>query len=295
MKLRRWILVGAGSGILLLVAWLTGLPDRRLHLVFCDVGQGDAILVSQGKNQVLIDGGPDDKVIDCLSEQMPFWDREIELVVLTHPEADHLSGLIEVFRRYAVGKFMVNGINKQTAVFTALAEAVAAEGCEVYLPRQGDEVSLGELSLEVVWPKERLGSGLVWSGEINERVLGTSTYKNKLNESSIVLGLHYREFEAWLIGDIGQDTEQALVGMGALTEAEVLKVGHHGSKYSSSLEFLRQISPELAIISVGEKNSFGHPTDEVLMRLESVGAKIYRTDETGEVEIVSDGASYWVD
>lgn len=265
-------------------------PDNNLHLVFCNVGQGDAILVSKGFNQVLIDGGPDERVLECLSDNLPFWDRTIEMVVLTHPQADHLTGLISVLERYNVGHFVVNNIVNDTERFWRFREALIEEGTEIYNPKVGDKIKIANMSFTVLWPQEKLGNPLVWKREAREKVLGASAYSGDFNETSVVLYLQFGNFCALLTGDIGQDTEAQLDRVGP---CQVLKVAHHGSKYSTSAEFLKKTQPDLAVISVG-KNRFGHPTREVLDRLTSAGAKILRTDQKGEIEIVSDGRGYRV-
>lgn len=276
MKVKiKWVLVGLG----LAVIWGLGQwPDGRLHVVFCDVGQGDGILMSQGNWQVLVDGGKKgERVLSCLGENMAFWDRKIEMVVSTHGEKDHLGGLDEVLDRYEVGKLVVGSVqeNEGTMELVRLAEE---KGVEVHEVGRGDRMRVGEVEMEVLWPEEEKG-----------KVLGVS---DSLNEQSVVLEMGWREFEVLLTGDIGEVVEEYLGEK--LDRVEVLKVGHHGSKFSSSEKFLEKVRPEVAVIQVG-KNSFGHPTDEVLERLEAVGARVFRNDKRGEVEVVSDGERWWVE
>ena len=265
-------------------------PDNNLHLVFCNVGQGDAILVSKGFNQVLIDGGPDERVLECLSDNLPFWDRTIEMVVLTHPQADHLTGLISVLERYNVGHFVINNIVNDTERFWRFREALIEEGTEIYNPKVGDKIKIANMSFTVLWPQEKLGNPLVWKREASEKVLGASAYSGNFNETSVVLQFSFGKFCALLTGDIGQATESQL---DRVQPCQVLKLAHHGSKYSTSTEFLKKIQPDLAVISVG-KNSFGHPSQEALERLASADAKILRTDQNSEIEIVSDGKRWRV-
>lgn len=272
--------------LILILVWaaISQLPDNRLHLIFCDVGQGDAILLFQGSNQILIDGGPDQSVLGCLSNHLSFWDREIEIVVATHPESDHITGLIDVADRYDVKQFVVNSIGKDSAVFRDFKSAVLAEGSDVYFPKEGDRISIGSLKLLILWP------------QFQEQVLGATTVDKMANETSIVLKLSFGDFDALLTGDISAKIENQLDLSDSLSRRrggiEVLKVAHHGSKYSTSEEFLAQVQPELAIISVG-KNSFGHPTKEVIEKLRNLEIKILRTDEEGEIEVVSDGRKWY--
>ena len=269
--------------ILASLIWLAvfSFPDKDLHLIFCDVGQGDAVLVQKGSNQILIDGGPDEQVLECLSDNLPFWDRNIEMAVLTHSEADHVTGLISVLERYNVEYFVINNIAKDTDRFWRFRENLIKEGAKIYNPKAGEEIKIADIDFTVLWPKERLNSGA-------KNVLGAASYSGDLNETSVVLRLSFGDFCALLVGDIGAETESQL---DKVTPCQVLKVPHHGSKYSSSEEFLKHVKPDLAVISVG-KNSFGHPTEEALDRLKSTGAKILRTDQNGEIEIVSDGKSW---
>lgn len=273
-------------------------PDKNLHLIFCDVGQGDAILIKKGFNQVLIDGGPDERVLECLSDHLPFWDRTIEMVVLTHPQADHITGLISVLERYRVEYFVINNIVNDTERFWRFRDVLINEGVKIYNPKTGERVELAEMSFNVLWPKEELGSSLVWKTSdtsdggpeelLRGEILGVASYHGDLNETSVVLRLSFGDFCALFIGDIGLTAETYL---DKVTPCQVLKVAHHGSKYSNSKEFLEQVQPDMAVISVG-KNRFGHPTEEVLKRLASAGAKILRTDQDGEIEIVSDGRKW---
>ena len=251
------------------------LPDNQLHLVFCDVGQGDAILIYQGSTQVLIDGGPNQKVLNCLSHHLPFWDREIEMIVVTHSDADHITGLVDVIERYDVKQFVISSLGKDSAVFEEFKKAVLGKKSAVYFPEAEDKIKLNSLELAVLWPQSQ------------EKVLGVAATEKEVNETSIVLQLSYGNFDVLLPGDISAKIESQL----DLKDVEVLKVAHHGSKYSTSEEYLKKIDPELAIISVG-RNSFGHPTKEVIERLLNQNIKILRTDQNGEIEIVSNGKKW---
>jgi len=286
----------------LLLLGLSQFPDDKLHITVCDVGQGDAILVSWKNYQMLMDGGPDGSILHCLGKQMGFWDRTIELVVLSHPQADHMTGLIEVFERYEVKKMLVGNVVNDTAEFWKLRELVIAEKTEVYEPIQGKRLKLGsrgrgarQVEFEVLWPAEKGGNSLAWKGEGNEKrekVLGIYDDKSDVNEISIVLQGSFGKFDFLLTGDIGKQIEKMLMALDVIEEVELLKIAHHGSKYSSGEEFLEIVKPEIAVISVG-KNSFGHPTKEVLGLLGEVGVEVLRTDEKGMIEILSDGKRWW--
>lgn len=246
---KRW-------GIILVVLGLGWLweqwPDGRLRVVFCDVGQGDASLVILGSFQALVDTGPSEsKLFACLGKEMPFWDRQIDLVFISHPQKDHNGALAGLMKRYRVGKIVEKAMDK-----------------DVY--RYGDlyfDILKGSVS--------------------NEKVLGK--YSGEENEDSMVISLGYFDFSTLFTADIGEKTELALLTAGVLNKTSVLKVPHHGSKFSSSALFLAKLRPALAVISVGAKNSYDHPNGDTLMRLDQVGAVVFRTDQMGSVEVVSDG------
>ena len=263
-------------GLVLLIGWQR--PDNKLRVVVCDVGQGDATLVSWKSYQLLVDGGPDNSVLSCLGKNMGFWDRKIEVVAVTHPQADHMTGLIEVVERYEVGKLIVANVVNDTSEFWRLRQVVEER----------------QVELKVLWPKERGGEPLAWKGEYESvQVLGKKTFQGDVNEMSLVLLGSFGKFDFLLTGDIGEKEEQELVE--ELGPVELLKVAHHGSRYSSSQGFIDKVKPEIGVISVSKKNRFGHPTETVLDRLAEVGARVMRTDRDGMVRIVSDGQQWWQD
>lgn len=263
---------------LVLWAWQQW-PQPELKLVFCSVGQGDATLMIYKDQQILVDGGPNNRVLDCLGKYLPYWDRELELVIASHAEADHITGLVEVARRYRIGLFLLEDAANDTVEYRALMEIIKQQGIPIKAMVRGDAVKLGPISLTWLNP------------ETNVKVLGAKT---SLNRFSQVIKGSFGEFDWILPGDIDAKIERRLVTDQLLQEVEVLKVAHHGSKYSSASEFLTAVSPELAVIEVG-KNSFGHPTPETLGRLSQAGAKIRRTDEDGDVVLVSDGDHWWLE
>lgn len=205
-----------------------------------------------------------------------------------------MAGLVEVFESYEIGILMAQGINVETQAFEALRQVVIEEDVEVYVPKAGDRLQIGKAGFKVLWPEQSLGLAKIWQEKETGQVLGEAVFADDVNESSIVLEIKFFEFDAILTGDIGLDTEQALINQGVLEKVEVVKIAHHGSKYSSGVEFLEAIKPDLAVISVGANNRYGHPTRDTLIRLERVGAQVLRTDFEGDIEIVSNGQDYWV-
>ncbi|MDO8551891.1 MAG: MBL fold metallo-hydrolase [bacterium] len=270
---------------------VSSLPDSKLHLYFCDVGQGDAILATLGQTQVLIDGGPNNNVLKCLSDNMPFWDRDLELVISTHPELDHLAGLVTVVERYNVRQIISNSLIGETGTFSKFRQEVIIKKIPVYSPRNGDKIKVGKLVFRVLFPLEKLGDEIVWKNPSDFKVLGLSAFSGNFNTTAVVTELDFGNFKALLTGDIGVEEEKEIEP--DLELVNVLKVAHHGSKYSTSREFLEKLKPSLAVISVGVSNRYGHPTSEVLDRLKSDGIKVLRTDLSGTIEVVSDGKSWY--
>jgi competence protein ComEC len=271
----------AGLGALVLVGSVLiwpALPDGRLHVTFLDVGQGDAIFIrAPGGRQVLIDGGPDEAtLLSQLGRRMPFWDRTLDLVILTHPDLDHLTGLIGALERYQVEAVVWRDVPTNSPAYDRWLGLLEAEGVSVHQGEAGLHIALDEgLELTVLYPGTELLPEAVESA----------------NNASVVTRLTYGSVSVLLPGDIEAAVEADLVREGLPLAATVLKVAHHGSCSSTGEEFLRAVAPAVAVISVGE-NEFGHPCDEVLSRL--ADAQLYRTDQTGTVELVSDGAQIWV-
>lgn len=283
----RALAYGAIIGALLLVAALWQWPDNNLHLVFCDVGQGDAILVFSGSTQLLMDGGPGEQVLGCLSRHMPFWDRTIEMVILTHPQADHLNGLISVLKRYSLRYFVSGSTVNTTGGYKELASLVAEKQSRGELVAQnvftGTQISLGPIKGRIIWPKRD------W---VKENTTETAT--PQLNDYSLVLEIRRGNFRALLPGDADSHVDQEIIAIGGLSPVTVLKYPHHGSRTGATKEFLEAVSPKLAIISVGRRNSYGHPASETLELLKSLGIRYRRTDIDGDIEVVSDGRGWWV-
>lgn len=276
-------------GFILLVAILGfqffKFHDGKLHIVACDVGQGDAFFIRTPKgSDILIDGGPNDKVLSCLSSHMPFWDRTLELVILTHPDTDHSAGLIDVIERYRVIHLFTQKVPGKTKVFQKLERVLAENSTTAKHLYQDDFIREGDfVSLRVLWPSKEMI-------KITEQNI--SNHNLKLNELSVVLELRYENFKALFTGDAGSEVMDQIAGDAG--DIDLLKVPHHGSKTGMSESFLMTVKPELAIISAGNGNKYGHPTQFILDLLSNIGAKILRTDLEGEIEVVSDGEKYWI-
>jgi competence protein ComEC len=245
-----------------------------LEVNFFNIGQGDSIFIeTPSQNQILIDGGPGSVVLEKLGGAMPFWDRTIDLVVLTHPESDHVSGLIEVLKKYKVENVLWTGVVRDTAEYEEWLKAIGDEGASIYIAKAGQKITLGKAVLDIVFPAE---------------VLNGQKFKDS-NDTSIVAKLIYGENSFLLEGDLTKKGEENILEMGIDINSDILKIAHHGSKTSSAQDFLEKVSPEAAVISVGEKNKYGLPATETLEELLKYGINILRTDKSGDIRIISDG------
>ena len=270
--------------VLLLIAiastrW-TRASDADLTVRFLDIGQGDSILIStdDGKH-VLIDGGPDGAVLSKLGTYLPAWDRTIDVVVATHMHSDHIGGLIDVLERYEVEHIIEGFESYDSATFTAWRAAVRDEGSVVTEAVADTVISLGSsISLTVIYP--------------NESRAGLET--RDANSESVVVLLRHNDVSMLFTGDAETDNEAEMVSGNRLIPVDVLKVGHHGSKTSTTEAFLSVVHPQVALISVGAGNRYGHPHQVTLSRLERHGIPYYRTDQHGDVTITSDGHSFQV-
>lgn len=281
------------AGVLLalnIVCWREVFLLREPQLLkvdFLAVGQGDAEFIEtpQGQ-QILIDGGPNSQVLEKLNQRMPFWDKTIDAVILTHPEKDHMAGILDVLKRYKVDYFLWTGVVKNDAENKLLSELLNdaqkpnKNATKIISVKAGDSVKAGNVLIEILFPFENVAG---------------KEEKNTSNNTSLVSRLVFGQNSFIFTADIDSSAEKQLVSAVfpttqpvELLKSDVLKVAHHGSKYSSSEEFIQAVSPQVAVIEVG-KNSYGHPTAETLQRLEKFGIQIKRTDTDGDIGIVSDG------
>ena len=268
-------------------AWIAapGGSDGTLEVVFADVGQGDMAIVSTpGGHRVLVDGGPDGALAARrLGERMPFWDRTISLAILTHPHADHAAGLSEVLRRHDVRRVMERRLDYESAEYAAWRKILAeSEGVEVVSARPGMRVSFDDgVELRVVGPPETLLSGT-----------GAD-----VDNASVAVRVVYGEVSFLFTGDMQAAGEAWALGSGQDLSSDVLKVAHHGSDTSSTRAFLEAVSPSAAVISAGRDNRFGHPSEEVVRRMEALGSQpaIFSTAEHGSATFRTDGRRLWVE
>ncbi len=247
-----------------------------LSVAVLDVGQGDAIFIETPHGrQILIDGGSSAKVLAQLRSQMSFFDHTIDVLMVTNPDKDHIGGFIDVLRRYDVSLVLEPGTVSDSATYAQLERLVVAEGSRRVLARRGMDIVLDEgVHLLVLFP------------DTDPSALST-------NDGSIVAKLVYGSTTMMLTGDAPEKTEKHLVGLDAdMLDSDILKVGHHGSKTSTSDEFLQAVSPMYAVISAGKKNSYGHPSPIVVDRLRSFGVQVFGTYAEGRIVFESDGLQW---
>ncbi|XOB42563.1 MAG: ComEC/Rec2 family competence protein [Candidatus Nealsonbacteria bacterium] len=250
------------------------IKSQPLEVVFFNIGQGDAIFIETPKNyQILIDGGPNSVILEKLGKEMNFWDRTIDLIILTHPEHDHISGLIEVLKRYKVENILRTGILRDTEEYKEWMRLIENEDSNVKIAEAGQRIITPNLFFEILYPFVSLEG---------------QNIKNT-NNSSIIARLVFNNNSFLFLGDAYKSIERKLIKENIYLASDILKVGHHGSKTSTSKELLEVVSPQTAVISAGKDNKYGHPHQEVLDILNDYGIKVLRTDEIGDIKIISDG------
>jgi len=270
----RLFIAGVILFLLAYTAQFARIQTPGLKVWFFDIGQGDAIFIeTPNGQQILIDGGPGDLILQKLSSVMWPWDHSIDAIVITHPDADHITGLVSVLERYQVKTIYETGVRGGTPMIQALEQAIINEQSQNKIVRGGQTFNWDGVQVFVRWPSEE----------------AIQTQKDR-NNTSVVLKLVYGSTSILLTGD-AEETIEEEIGF-SVGDIDVLKVGHHGSKTSTSVQLLKSISPEVAVIPVGADNSFGHPHPIILERLKQVGAQIFRTDLDGDILLVSDSVSY---
>jgi len=257
--------------------------SNLLEVTFFDVGEGDSIMISspsfQGvfnRVQILIDGGPSRDIVEKVAREMSFFDRQIELIILTHPDKDHIGGLFEILETFKVEKILmpkIKGSNEEKEILTSFEKLILEKGIKIYFAKEGQQILLPDKStFWIFWPPEDF----------------ISEYTN---DFSIICKFSFGKIDFLFTGDAPKKVEYQLLTKNFNLESEIFKIAHHGSKNSTSEYFLRKVSPEVAIISVG-KNHYGHPSKGVLDLILKYDIKLLRTDKNGDIKIFSDGQRY---
>lgn len=283
------------------LSWYMVLSEKRgdiLTIAFLDIGQGDSIFIeAPNGNQIIFDGGPNGKILNELGKVMPFYDKTIDMIVVTNPDKDHFAGFLDLLGRYKVEKFMEPGTKAGSGLYRDLENAVEAQGAEKFLARRGMKIELDHehnIYIEILFP----------DGDASAL---------KTNDGSIIARLVYGDTAVMLTGDAPKKTEDYVVALDALQvgsekgeqtsrgivnasstkvgglKSDVLKTGHHGSKTSTGANFVEKVAPKFAVISDGKNNKYGHPNIETLDTLEKFKVKVFRTDQSGTIIMKSNG------
>ncbi len=279
--IRPYWLVATGLAIMCALTWNAALGSSggRLTVTVLDVGQGDAILIETPSGRTaIVDGGASGLVLaERLGEELPVWERSVDVAMLTHPQEDHVGGLIELLKRYDVRRVIASSYGTNSAAYVEWRQRIDAEQLEYSEATAGSRINFGDgVAADILWPPRDLARSV------------------DLNNTSLVVKLTWGNVSFLLTGDIESDAERALLASGIDLHATVLKVAHHGSSTSSTAEFLDAVNPNLAVISVGANNPYGHPVPSVVDRLEDESI-VLRTDQHGTVRLQTDGRKVWVE
>jgi competence protein ComEC len=273
-KIKWYGLIGVCILVIIVVGQLIPLYDGKLHIVFCDVGQGDAIFIrTPDRKEVIIDGGPNTLVLECLSDHLPFWDRDLSMVIITHPHYDHFRGIIDVLQRYEVAMIGRENLDHNSSAYTELIRRVNDEKAEKNILERGEVIHFASgVTLEILGPDEEF--------LLQESPSGMAS---NTNPPSLILHLRYGKFSALFPGDSdGEDIEKFVAARSAYT---VVALPHHGSENGYTENVSDHISMSLAIASSGKGNRYGHPHSSVLDLLNHKNIPILRTDQSGSIHL----------
>lgn len=271
------ITLGVFVGIAILIGSIAFplLQSPRLHVAFLDIGQGDAIWIqAPNGRELLIDSGPDQSVLESIGKEKSFFDNTIDMVLATHSDKDHIGGFPYIFDRYQIPLVIESEISSPTIIDKTFTQRIISESSNRLLVRTGERIVLDPrygIVVDILFP--------------DQNTTGWET-----NEASVIIKITYGSTSFLLTGDSPSEVEQFLVKTyGEQLKSDVLKLGHHGSKTSSSAEFLETVQPSIAIVSAGLGNKYGHPHEEVIEKTEDVHAQILETAQLGTINCYSDG------
>jgi len=252
--------------------------DNRLHITFCDVGQGDAIFIRTPKgSDILIDGGGDEKVLSCISSRMPFWDRSLDFVVLTHPHYDHYAGLAAVIERYSIKQFASEDVSSNTDSYASFRKLIKKKNIPETILFADDKIKTQDgVEVHILSPTKSYISKTTPTRMIGE----TSEF------ASLMSRILYKDITVLLTGNSQLSAFSHIIDLGS---ADILQVPHHGSASGLDSMILNTIQPQVAVISVGKHNRYNHPSPFILNLLKQKGILILRTDERGDIEFVTGG------
>ncbi len=254
------------------------MPDEKLHIHVFETDEGDAMLIKTPEGHfITIDGGINRTAISSFFREKWFWDRKIDLLILTHPDSDHINGAYELLQSFAVEKILFTGVQKDQEIYKNFISLAKEKNIPMVFADQWSDIQAGSVFLDTVYPLTSLA----------EKTVEAS------NNTSIIFQLRYFNFEMLFTGDIEADKEKILLTNGTPLKSDVLKVAHHGSNTSSSLPFLKSVQPKSAIFSVGQKTRFPHPAPAIVQRFTDLQIPTWNT-KNGEVEIVVDADQFCI-
>lgn len=287
-------LVLLSLALLLVAAWLptrhysdTQATTEACRVTVLDIGQGDAVLfrTADGKD-ILVDGGPNSSILEALDRNLPQGDRDLDVVILSHPDADHVAGLIPVLEQYHVATVLTTGVVVTTSIFTRWQKALETEEAQIISGYRGEVMTVGQhFRFEQLWPQEKL-TGVRWTAVGKNGVGGT-------NDTSLVGRVSCGGSTIMMTGDISGVVEDQLATRPEEVRSAALKVSHHGSRFSSTSTFFQAVQPKITLISVSKTNRYGHPHPTVLDRLQRSAMPFRRTDLEGDITLTSDGLGGW--
>lgn len=281
----KFIFIGilAAAAFLVWSAYFSLRPSNKLSVSFFDVGQGDSVLIeTPNRGKIIIDGGPDNSVLAKIGRALSFYDRAIEILIITHPDSDHLAGAVEIARNYDIGAILINGKECATKTCEEFNKIVKEKNIKVIVANAGQEIDFGNnVKMDIFLPNIALAG--------DDSTLLAAKGKAEDNNFSIISYLTYGEDSFLFTGDAEIKEELDLINTWTGLTADVLKVAHHGSKNSMNQLFLEKINPKFSVISVGAKNNYGHPHIETIEELKKIGSEIFRTDLGGDVVMETEG------
>ncbi len=257
-------------------------PSTNLSLKVLDIGQGDSIYIrTPNQEDILIDAGPDDRVVSQLGQAMPMGDRTIELFIVSHNHLDHIGGLKALLEQFTIKEIWLSGAVHTTDQYLEMLQLIKDRAIPTSIRKAGDQFISGETDLTVLHPIEDM----------------TGQLPDDQHDATVVTKLSYHRFCAILTGDINTGHEESIIEVAKQLDISlncpVLKIAHHGSASGTGQAFLDIVQPQLALISVGAKNRYGHPAPSLLNRLEENRIQTYRTDQNGTITVTTDGATFW--
>ncbi|OGK31047.1 hypothetical protein A3F29_02455 [Candidatus Roizmanbacteria bacterium RIFCSPHIGHO2_12_FULL_33_9] len=253
-------------------------------VVFCDIGQGDAAYIRlANKTDVLIDAGPDRKILQCLGKYMPFFDKTIELAFISHPQKDHFGGFEHILDRYSIDLLILNPLNNKALSYQKLLEKLDQKKVKLKSLYSGDVIDLNEAKIHIYWPeKSYIEKNIYKTTGINSEFSVSDVFLN-LNKYSYVFNFEMNNKSILFTGDIDKEISNKISSL--LGQVDILKVPHHGSKNGATKKFIDKVKPKMSIITVGKNNSYGHPNKEILDLLNNINTQIRRTAVDGNIVI----------